>query len=125
MFYLGQYYTGVFAMWENKSDAEVRSSNEIGAQIEHRHREREKWEKIDSENARKNQEAYAQNSNDNRVSAGKALAPFKAMAVAILKSEESLGRKLLQLAGVGLYLLLNFAIAIGFFVGLIYILDSL
>lgn len=112
-------------MWKNKSDAEVSSSNEIGAQIEHRHREREKWEKIDSENARKNQEAYAQSSNDKRVSAGEALAPFKAMSGAILKSEESLGRKLLQLAGVGLYLLLNFAIAIGFFVGLIYILDSL
>jgi hypothetical protein len=107
-------------MWENKSDEEVRSSNEIGAQVEHRHSEHEKWKKNESESARKNQEAYAQNSNNKRVSVGEALAPFKAMSGAILKSEESWGNKLLQLAGAGLYLLLNFAIAIGLFAGVIY-----
>jgi hypothetical protein len=42
------------------------------------------------------------------------------MSGAILKSEESWGNKLLQLAGAGLYLLLNFAIAIGLFAGVIY-----
>lgn len=52
-----------------------------------------------------------------------ALSPFTSMTGKIIKSDKGIFRKLLDLVGVGLYLLLNFALAIGFFVGLFWLLD--